>query len=182
MAPPSSPSSSQQSSLYQYYTPIASNDSSSPSTSRVLQPSTHQNIPARRSRIAIKRPLRPSIPISPSPKKAKQDITPQIESPAPQSVSPRRHERETLPRSLIMRGLQGHRGGLAERTLCPRIRLLILVTCLHEARHYFSRPIDMHNVQSTPGVGTFPFAVQCCNSIPLCNGIDGSQFACRGFR
>ena len=40
------------------------------------------------------------------------------------------------------------------------------VTCLHEARHYFSRPIDCHNVQSEQGSGTFPFAIQCCNSIP----------------
>src|SRR5271155_4408255 len=78
MAPSSSPSSSQQSSLYQYYTPIASNDSSSQSTSRALQPSTHQNIPPRRSRIAIKRPLHPSTSISPSPKKQKAETIQRI--------------------------------------------------------------------------------------------------------
>jgi hypothetical protein len=117
MAPSSSPSSSQQSSLYQYYPPIASNDSSSQSTSRVLQPSTHQNIAARRSRIAVKRPLHPSTSISPPPKKPKSDTIQQRVSSVPQNISRRRHERETLPRSLITRGLQGQRGRLAQRIL-----------------------------------------------------------------
>jgi hypothetical protein len=120
MAPSSSPSSSQQSSLYQYYTPIASNDSSSQSTSRALHPSTHQNIPPRRARIAIKRPLHPSTSIFPSPKKSKTETIQRIVPPVSQDLCPRRHERETLPRSLIMRGLQGQREGLAQRTLPKR--------------------------------------------------------------
>ena len=116
MAPSSSPSSSQQSSLYKYYTPIASTEVSSPSPSRVLQASTRQNIPARRSRLAIKRPLHPSTSISPAPKKAKPENTQSTISVVPPTPSPPRHGRETLTRSLLMRGLKGQREELTHRT------------------------------------------------------------------
>lgn len=113
--PSSSPlTSSQQSSLYQYYTPIASNESSP--TTRVLQPSTQQNIPHHRSRITIKRPLHPkdtATPASPV-KKLKSSVV--IEAPLPpiENAPVRRHARETFPRSLLHRGLNGQRGELSQ--------------------------------------------------------------------
>lgn len=117
MAPSSSPSSSsQQSSLYQYYTPIASADVSSPSPSRVLQPSSRQNIAARRSRNASKRSLHPTKSIPPSPKKAKPQTAQNAVCVTPQTIPPPRHGRMTLPRGLLIRGQQGQRGGLTHRT------------------------------------------------------------------
>src|SRR5271169_248135 len=112
-APSSSPSSSQQSSLYQYYTPIGSNDSSPP---RALQSSTTHNSRSNRSRITIKRPLH-SKPSTPSPaKKLKLSNTLQITSPLPENVPIRRYASQTLPRSLLNRGLQGRRGTLSQCT------------------------------------------------------------------
>jgi hypothetical protein len=107
-------SSSQQSSLYQYYTPIASNESST--TTRALQPSTQQNIPHHRSRITIKRPLHPkdtASPVSPA-KKLKSSVS--VEAPLEpiENVPLRRHARETFPRSLLHRGLNGQRGELSQ--------------------------------------------------------------------
>lgn len=125
-SPPSSSaaSSSHQSSLYQYYTPIPLNDSLSSTPPRVpLQPSTQHNIPRRndRSRITIKRPLHikdtaPSL--SPVTKKAKT-FAAQRELVLPQIVSPRRVVKDTIPRGLVIRGLQGQRGSLSQCSRSP---------------------------------------------------------------
>lgn len=155
--PSSSPLSSQ-TSLYQFYTPIASNDSPSP-TSRVLQPSTQQNVPPR-SRITVKRGLQLKDSSTSPAKKLKPSNSTQL--PLPQIIPVRRHDPDTVPRSLIKRDLSGRRAGLTQCNT-PRISLTA-VTALHEARHYFSRLVDMHHVYSEQGMGTPPFAVQCCNS------------------
>lgn len=107
---PSSSLPTSQSSLYQFYTPIATNDSPSP-TSRVLQPSTQQNVPSR-SRINVKRGLQFN---SSGPLPAKKQKQSSIETPLPQILPVRRHERDTLPRALANRDLSGRRGGLSPR-------------------------------------------------------------------
>jgi hypothetical protein len=119
--PSSSPlSSSQQSSLYQYYTPIPTDESSSPSSSRVLQPSTQHNITLpRRSRIAIKRPLHQkdtsnSVPLPKRSKSSKLKET--LQSSVPEAVPLRRRQPETLPWNLVNRGLAGQRASLSQRT------------------------------------------------------------------
>jgi hypothetical protein len=118
MSPPSSspPTSSQQSSLYQFYTPIPSSSTESPSSqSRILQPSTRQNISSQaHPRATVKRPLQckeapPTILKKPKPAK------PVVSTPLPQILpTVRRHERETFPRGLLNRTLQGKRGGLSQ--------------------------------------------------------------------
>jgi hypothetical protein len=123
-SPPSSSSStsSHQSSLYQYYTPIASNE---PTPSRVLQPSTTHNrpFPNNRSRITVKRPLHQKDTSHPITKKLKissvqQDLAPPITPPL------RRHVLDTVPRSLLMRGLNGHRASLSQRHPPPLLKLI----------------------------------------------------------
>ena len=159
--PTSSPplSSSQQSSLYRYYTPIPPNELLSTTTmsqSRVLQPSTQHNI-TQRSQSTIKRPLSKST--VPQPQKKPKLSNSHNERTVPQLS---RNDRETFSQSLIHRGLTGQRGQLSQ---CISIAIkLTIVTCLYEAKHYFSRPTDMHHIQSEQGQGTYPFAVQCCNS------------------
>jgi hypothetical protein len=113
--PSSSPPTSQ-SSLYQFYTPIASNDSPSP-TSRVLQPSTQQNIPPR-SRINVKRGLQLN---SSGPSPAKKQKPSSVESPLLRILPVRRHERETLPRGLAKRDLSGRRGELSQRIILESV-------------------------------------------------------------
>src|SRR5579859_62688 len=168
-SPPSS--SMNQSSLYQFYTPISSSTSNnlSPSsppcpTSRALQPSTHHNIPSNRRRATLKRTLHAKDQIS-STAPAKRIKPVQVAEVIPEVIPVRRHERETITRGIMNRSLNGVRGGLSRCKSHLGIRVNI-VTCLHEARYFFSRPIDMHNVQMESGEGTFPFAVQCCNSTP----------------
>jgi hypothetical protein len=136
MASSSPPSS--QSSLYQYYSPINSSESSSPISSRILRPSNRQNRVKSDVQNHTERPN----------KKTRLDV-----AAGGVCVSVRRRtERETITRSLLARELTGGR------------RVLEDVTCLYPARRYYSRPIDVHQVQTQTGQPTFPFAVESCNS------------------
>jgi hypothetical protein len=190
LVPSSSPAMpSQQPSLYDFYSPIPTSDPSPtpPSSARApLQESTRQNIlpSGQGHRISLKRRLSSKLapssspPESPLAKKTKPLVPTNPVSLAPVVSPVRRCEaRPTIAQSLVRRSLNGSRTSLLSRTICFYYILLTAVTSLYQAKHYFTRPIDMHTIQSSRGAETFPFAVQCCNStLPLTYISDGSQF------
>ena len=119
--PSSSPSSSQQSLLYQYYTPIPLNELAPSTPTRVLQPSTTNNISSRRSRINVKRPIQPkdsTVNTTSSNKRPKQSKIESITTPTNDIDDMRPFNRqapETIPRILLARTLHGRRDQLSKR-------------------------------------------------------------------
>lgn len=118
----SSPSSSFQSSLYRYYSPISSNESTF--SRAALQPSTSHNIiqSTADARRCLKRPQNAkdtSITISPLTKKSKQHAK-HLHQPSQPQVQPtpcvRRQVPPSLPRSILERNLTSWRQDLARRT------------------------------------------------------------------
>jgi hypothetical protein len=190
LPPSSSPAMlSQQPSLYDFYSPVPTSDSSpappSSSSRAPLQESTRQNIlpSGQGHRISLKRRLSSKLasssspPESPLAKKSKP-LVPASHVSNPPVVSPvRRYEaRPTIAQSLVSRSLNGSRASLLSCTIGLYI-VLTAVTSLYQAKHYFTRPVDMHNIQTSQGAGTFPFAVQCCNSSHQFMSLsDNSQF------
>jgi hypothetical protein len=127
--PSSSPSSSQQSSLYQFYPRISSNEANLITPSHVLQPSTlnNLNIP-RDSRMSIKRPLQMKdleLSITSLAKKRKQSpFERETIGLVLDEIPPfRRQIPQTFSRSLLARSLQGQQGNLSKRIFTSEFRL-----------------------------------------------------------
>ena len=127
--PSSSPAMpSQQPSLYDFYSPIPTSDSSPtpPSSSRTpLQESTRQNVspPGHGHPLSLKRRLSNKLapssspPESPLAKKAKALVPANHVSKSPVSPTRRCETRPTIAQSLVSRSLNGSRGSLLSCTL-----------------------------------------------------------------
>ena len=133
---------SSQPSLYEYYTPITSSSSSPPSTSPLSAVSSRA-----RQNTTPKRPHHSKTPAS-TPFK-KQKLNDEVKP----AISKLVDDRITLPRSLLRRSLTGNND-----------RLSMIPSVMYSTAEYYSRPIDVHRVQTPSGFDTFPFAVECCNS------------------
>jgi hypothetical protein len=120
LPPSSSPPSSQQSSLYKFYTPLpSSSPASQQPQSRVLQPSTQHNIPASlHPRIHLKRPH----PSKQSTAKKPKPLSPVKKTPVaqyiPEVLPVRKCAPQTITRNLVSRTL-GQRTSLSQ-CIMPR--------------------------------------------------------------